>query len=94
MKIGDKVRVKESLAGAGFSFSDGEIVTLDSQNIALLEGLLRGGSAEMVDSFPEVVQGEQPQPGEKNENIDILPDDGTVQPVRIGRRSKRNIPAE
>ena len=79
MKIGDKVRIKLSLAGLDYAFCEGAIVTItqsknDDENISInvAESLLRGGSAEAVD-FREETRSDTKQ----NETADILPDNRT-----------------
>jgi hypothetical protein len=82
MKIGEKVRIKESLSGHGFMYSEGEIVEITQGNIEHLEGLMRGGSAEAA-TFPDTPT---PNRGE-NEGTDIHTDD------RGGAQSKADTDA-
>lgn len=70
MNIGQKVRIRESMAGKDFSFSDGEIVEITNHNKDFLEGLLRGGSAEAETFQVETI----PDKG-SNEDISVLSDD-------------------
>ncbi len=91
MKIGDKVRIKEALAGANFIYVDNEIVEITHQNIDIIEGLLRGGSAEAetFQATPEANRG-------TNESVDIHTDDAggiepgiDSEPVKTKRRGVR-----
>lgn len=72
MKIGDRVRIKESLAGMGFDYSEGQMVELNESNFEHLEGLMRGGSAE-AETFQDTTTTNR----EANESIDLHTDDGS-----------------
>lgn len=78
MKIGEKIRIKLSLAGKDFAFCEGDILTISENRntdteiaIDTAEGLLRGGSAEAA-TFQDTPTTNQGQ----NADTHILPDDG------------------
>lgn len=85
MKIGDKIRIHESIAGKSFSYDAESILEVtqsktDETHIAfdLAESLMRGGVAEAA-TFPEEIHKHQGT----NESPVILPDYSANEPEPI-----------